>query len=110
MKVAASVGILFIALQQSSTCNQPSKPASGPPVSKSERPSYPVHRFEAVPGIGGQGIALDTVTGQWCRTWDWVPRDPKAPQDGLSTVPTCLSLFELMPSTNDPRGISSKPE
>jgi hypothetical protein len=101
MKVIVSLAASLLLLQQTNGCDQPQqKPAEQP---KPQRP--PTHRFEAVPTVGAQGIALDTVTGQWCRTWDWMPRDPKAPVDGLNTIPTCFSLFQSQGSAEDPLGI-----
>ncbi len=65
---------------------QESKPAV--PMTKVH---YPVHRFEKTEP-NSPGIALDTVTGQFCRTWDW--KFVGKPNDnGISTLPTCIELF-----------------
>jgi len=37
-------------------------------------------------------IALDTCTGQLCRTWDWQLIDPKGPGSGYQDLPLCSSL------------------
>jgi hypothetical protein len=84
-------------LYQANGCDQSQSAPKPPWLTKSER--HPIHRFENVPTVGASGIALDTVTGQWCRTWDWVPRNPNAPLDGLSTVPTCIGLYRDYPSS-----------
>jgi len=49
-------------------------------------------RFEGVSGVGEQGVALDTVTGQWCKTWDWSYKND-AMSGGLDTLPTCVSIY-----------------
>lgn len=52
-----------------------------------------MNRFENVPNSGSPGIALDTVTGQWCRTWDWHDLKGNSKSD-LGALPTCLSLYK----------------
>jgi hypothetical protein len=94
MTVSKIFACLALALLfQADGCN----PATSTPKAS---PKPPVHRFENVSTVGAEGIALDTVTGQWCRTWDWMPRDPKAPRDGLSSLPTCESLFTYTQATD----------
>jgi hypothetical protein len=95
MKFAIALVSLFL-LQEG--CDQ-TKPTPTPPTAQVKRERPPIHRFESVPGVGQDGIALDTVTGQWCKTWEWVPRDPKAPTDGLSSLPTCLNIYLGYPDT-----------
>jgi hypothetical protein len=75
----ALTGLLF----QLTTCNKP--PAY-------QRPEPPIHRFENISGVNGDGVALDTVTGQWCRTWQWVYKD-NSQIGGLDQLPTCESLY-----------------
>ena len=57
--------------------------------------SKPIQRF--IP-VSGQAItpnfALDTKTGQVCKTWEWVYKDAaKAHDSDLQESPTCLSLY-----------------
>jgi len=59
----------------------------------------PIHRFEHVSNIGADGVALDTVTGQWCKTWNWVYKDD-AKIGGLDTLPSCLKLYNENKSTH----------
>jgi hypothetical protein len=59
--------------------------------------SHPIHRFENVSPIGGLGVALDTVTGQWCRTWDWDYKGTAVRFD-LNTLPLCKSLYDSYPA------------
>jgi hypothetical protein len=62
----------------------------------------PTHRFENVPMVGAQGVALDTATGQWCKTWEWIYKSPNNPDAGsLDTLPTCLSLFRDTPAQDE---------
>jgi hypothetical protein len=87
MKIAAFLVMSFL-LQQADSCEQ--KPKAAAPEMP---PSPPIHRFESVSTVASTGVALDTVTGQWCRTWDWQYKaQPSA--DSLNTLPTCLSLFQ----------------
>jgi hypothetical protein len=53
----------------------------------------PIHRFENVTIPGESGVALDTVTGQLCKTWLWAYKADSM-SGGLDTLPTCVSIFE----------------
>ncbi len=79
MKIA--VVLLAVAALQSDGCDRTPEPT---------RP--PVHRFENISIPGESGIALDTVTGQWCRTWEWQYK-PEVKEKSLGGIPTCESLF-----------------
>lgn len=93
MKVVA----YFVASLLLSGCDQtPPKPAQAAQP-KSEGP--PIHRFESVSTTGSLGVAMDTATGQWCRTWDWSYKATTL-NGGLDTLPTCLSLFQQTPQTD----------
>jgi hypothetical protein len=72
-----------------SGCDQQQHPVP----TKIEVPTPPTHRFENVSVLGATGVALDTVTGQWCRTWEW-QYTGKPDATGLNTLPTCLSLYQ----------------
>ena len=92
----AGMRILFctlaaLMLQQSSGCDQP----KAAPI-----PKPPLHRFENVFGLNGSGVALDTVTGQWCRTWEWSYKADSM-SGGLDTLPLCYSIF---------KGVAANPE
>lgn len=58
----------------------------------------PFRRFEPVYSKDGHGIALDTVTGQWCKTWNWKmhPRNPSV--KGLNDLPLCTAIYENLDS------------
>jgi hypothetical protein len=89
MKFAA-VFIALALLQQSSGCDQSPKPVE-PPRPIKHYP--PIHRFENVSGVGVAGVALDTVTGQYCKTWEWAYKS-NAQNGGLDLLPTCLSIYQ----------------
>jgi hypothetical protein len=88
MRIAAFFLMSFL-LQQSNGCENTTPPTAVP----IPQPTPPAHRFEGVAVVGSAGVALDTVTGQWRRTWDWQYK-AKPDADSLNTLPTCLSLFE----------------
>jgi hypothetical protein len=70
----------------------------------------PVHRFTLVRSDGD--VALDTQTGQICRTWDWVPTGKATKVEPDSTVqpqrsfgeftPTCATIYKNFPSGDSP--------
>jgi hypothetical protein len=102
MKAAAGLFVLLLLFQQPDGCDQSPKPT--PPAAKESR-LPPLHRFENVSSPASPGIALDTVTGQYCKTWDWTYKTPSF-NGGLDTVPTCLSIFQSTPSSPiDPLGV-----
>lgn len=89
MKFAALLALSAFLLQQPSGCDQheqaPSEPA---------KPSQPLlRRFEAVATHGSADVALDTKTGQLCRTWDWAYKDNPSATD-LNELPTCYSIYQ----------------
>jgi hypothetical protein len=94
MKAIAAVALLV--LLQESGCDQKPAPAVVPPT----KLHHPTHRFEDVSPTGSLGVALDTVTGQWCRTWDWAYKSDSQ-SGGLDTLPTCKSLFDSTPADDD---------
>lgn len=97
MKLAACLLALAIFLDQPTGCDQHPKPEA--PTAKHYPP---VHRFINVPGsFNATDVALDTVTGQLCRTWVWQYRSDKDPNaGGLDTLPTCLSIFQSFPASD----------
>jgi hypothetical protein len=78
-------------------CEQPPSQTASPPK-QTEKPirAHPIHRFENVSPTGSLGVALDTVTGQWCRTWEWDYKESAARFD-LNTLPLCKDLYESYP-------------
>ncbi len=53
-------------------------------------------RFELVEK-SQPGVALDTVTGQYCRTWDWAYVN--RPEDkSFSTLQLCIDIYRGYPS------------
>ncbi len=102
MKAVAGLSLLFLALLQSNGCKDSTKAPSPTADPAKERISLPLHRFENVSSPSSPGIALDTVTGQYCKTWEWTYK-AAAMNGGLDTVPTCLSVFRDYPATGDPK-------
>ncbi len=99
MKAAVTLATAMLVFQQSLGCNQSTKPV------EKVRHYPPIHRFVNVPSSVSPGVALDTVTGQYCKTWDWAYNNASL-KGGLDTLPTCLSIFQGTPSNpNDPLGI-----
>lgn len=57
----------------------------------------PPHRFENISAPGVSGVALDSMTGQWCRTWAWnYIKKPDA--NDINTLPLCEQVFVAYPS------------
>jgi hypothetical protein len=81
-------------------CEDPAKHSPTSRQIESTEKTFPIHRFENVTNAGLPGVALDTVTGQLCKTWDWSYKDQKM-SGGLDTLPMCLSLFKGTPSSTD---------
>lgn len=87
MKVIAVFAMLIFLFQQPIGCNQ--QTAAKKDNSASEPP---IRRFEPVVTHGSSDVALDTKTGQLCRTWEWqYKNDPTA--NDLNDLPTCYSIF-----------------
>lgn len=91
MKIASLLAISLFFLQLDD-CDQKPKPIA------KERHYAPIHRFEHVTIVGSPGVALDTVTGQWCKTWEWAYKNTSL-NGGLDTLPTCLSVYQRTPSS-----------
>ena len=102
MRSAACFTLLLL-LQQTNGCNpdQP-KPAAEP----KSRP--PIHRFEPLAATGQQGVALDTVSGQWCKTWEWAYKNDSY-TGSLDTLPSCLTIFKAIPSEGNDYGFVANP-
>jgi hypothetical protein len=97
MKISACIAASVLLLQQGG-CYE-SKPST-PPAVVSPKPVYS-QRFLPVPspqtgmfGVPWTGyFALDTQTGQLCRTWDWGYIGNGKKVNDLDQLPTCLSLY-----------------
>lgn len=98
MKSATCLCTLLLFLQQSNGCDSSQKTA--PSVAK-EIHLPPLHRFVNVSSPPSPGVALDTVTGQYCKTWDWTYK-AKSMDGGMDMLPTCLSIFHGNPAQADP--------
>jgi hypothetical protein len=98
MRAAGFIATLLIAFQQFSGCD--ATPKSAVPEKEVRLP--PAHRFVNVTSPNSPGIALDTVTGQYCKTWDWSYKVATM-NGGLDTVPTCLAIFRSTPAGGDPK-------
>ena len=94
MKIAFAVLSFAVLLFQVDSCDKP-KPAPKP-----SKITYPIRRFEHSAGTDS-GLAMDTLTGQLCKTWEWVYTSPNAPSHDMQTLPTCLSLFNDYPSEKE---------
>lgn len=105
MKSAICLCALSFALQLSA-CDKGAKPAEHASVAR-ERHFPSLHRFVNVSSPSSPGVALDTVSGQYCKTWEWTYKTATM-NGGLDTLPTCLSVFHSIPAgqdDNDPLGI-----
>jgi hypothetical protein len=97
MKITTLLALVLIGLLAG--CDELPKPTTNQSATsgtKAHRAS-PLHRFENVSSPQSPGIALDTVTGQYCKTWEWTFKITSL-NGGLDTLPTCLSIFQSTPS------------
>lgn len=69
---------------------------SAPPVQSVERkPSHPINRFEKIQNFRVD-VALDTKTGQLCKTWEWQSTNRQNP-DSYENLPLCVDLYNRFP-------------
>jgi hypothetical protein len=87
MKVTALLATVFLVLQDPIGCDQ-----KKPPKEAAQPKEPPIRRFEPVTSHGTSDVALDTKTGQLCRTWDWVYKNRPDAAD-LNDLPTCYSIY-----------------
>lgn len=87
MKIAVVIAASVFIFQQANGCDEQKAPKE---VSQREEP--PIRRFEPVTSHGTSDVALDTKTGQLCRTWDWEYRNKSDVHD-LNDLPTCYSIY-----------------
>jgi hypothetical protein len=60
-----------------------------------QKKSHPINRFMKADSSEGD-VALDTKTGQLCRTWEWQSKN-RTEVNARENLPLCLSLYN-----NDP--------
>lgn len=53
-----------------------------------------IRRFEPAFSTDGYGIALDTVTGQWCKAWNWRMHPTNESLMGLNDLPLCIDIYK----------------
>jgi hypothetical protein len=94
-KIAALASVLVLVWGIGN--EQPNKPVEAAKPLEGAKHFPPLHRFENVSSPQSPGIALDTVTGQYCKTWEWTYKTATM-NGGLDTVPTCLRIFRETPS------------
>jgi len=98
MKSAICALAIFLALDDPIGCD---KPAPSPKPIEKTKQLPPTHRFENVTNPPSPGLALDTTTGQYCRTWSWVyAKIPNA--HDLNELPTCKQLYMNPEEPNEP--------
>ena len=76
------------------------------PVAATAKRGPAIHRFTLTRGTSD--VAIDSQTGQICRTWDWQVLGKASKPDPLTgnvperkwgeLAPTCLSLYQQFPS------------
>lgn len=69
--------------------NQPSAAVPSEKVQSTPADRQRFKTVEVYPVGMRQNLALDSYTGQLCRTWNWQTNGGKSPYNGL---PTCASL------------------
>lgn len=79
-----------------------------PCLSESSKTAPLFRRFEPAFSTDGFGISLDTVTGQWCKSWNWKMHLRDAVLSGLNKLPLCSEL--LNSDKRDPLGILGSPQ
>jgi len=88
MKAAIFLTALMLFLQKSDGCDSTQSQPKG-----AEQPKEPpIRRFEAVTSHGSSDVALDTKTGQLCRTWEWEYKNNPTAND-INSLPTCYSIY-----------------
>jgi hypothetical protein len=102
MKLFMPLAVL-LALQ---SCDQTTAPKKEP-TKAAFTPRPGLHRF--ILTRIGIDVALDTQTGQLCRTWDWPPTAEPPKDKPFAEVkpgeyaPLCLTLYQQYPSgTGEP--------
>jgi hypothetical protein len=102
------LSLLFASILALQSCEVPTQQKKEPVKAAAPRPG--LHRF--ILTRFGIDVALDTQTGQLCRTWDWTPTSEAPRTNPLAEVkpgqyaPLCLTLYQQYPSgTGEPMSI-----
>jgi len=106
MKALVYLPLLFLSFVFTGCAwlDKPAPKSDKPATARAERP--PVHRFENISNSPSPGIALDTVSGQYCRTWDWQYTNKPNAHD-LNETPLCKDLYiNIERNPEDPMGLS----
>lgn len=85
----------FMFLSSSNGCDEISDKSQPVPPPKQEAHSRPIGRFEKLQNFRVD-VALDTQTGQLCRTWYWQSTD-RAHPDSYEDLPVCVDLYQQYP-------------
>jgi len=73
-------------------CNDVPQP-SNEKLQTENRSTTPFRRFEPAFSTDGYGIALDTVTGRWCKAWNWTMHPTNPTLMGLNDLPLCADII-----------------
>src|SRR5215469_10009797 len=79
-------------------CDQLTKETETSPRPVENR-SHPIGRFEKLQNFRVD-VALDTQTGQLCKTWGWASTNRNNP-DPYENLPTCESLYKNFPPVEE---------
>lgn len=86
------LGILAVLLLLATVaCDQLAKETETGPTRPTENRSHPIGRFEKIQNFRVD-VALDTQTGQLCKTWEWQSTNRNSP-DPYENLPTCAFLY-----------------
>jgi hypothetical protein len=83
-------------------CSLPQDTPTGQQVAQVSKVE-PYQRFVPIAqnaaGTPSLDYALDTKTGQICKTWDWqiTPAPPGSRSEGINEIPECLALYQQDP-------------
>lgn len=96
MKVLAAL-LALLWFQQSNGCNETPTPQPTPKAEAVAPRCSSTHRFEKTevyPMNLRADIAMDSCTGQICRTWSWEVKgaNPKSPWQTYADAPLCRDL------------------
>jgi hypothetical protein len=93
MKFAVVIGLAILLAQND--CD--SSKQNSPPVQQSaeKKPPHPINRFEKLQNFRVD-VALDTKTGQLCKTWQWISTNRQNP-DSYEDLPLCIALYNQYP-------------
>lgn len=102
---AAGLGLISVALPV--LMGQSACPAGHPKQASvpTQKAVQPYQRFVRIASAASMTLnwALDTKTGQVCRTWDWHMQGDKPRKNGEADItlatPTCFSLYREYPDS-----------